>query len=45
MEQLRQAIISQAEASWVDLIGFAGWERFEALDSQTNPFSIFPEGR
>lgn len=45
MEQLRQAIISQAEASWVDLIGFAGRERFEALDSQSNPFSIFPEGQ
>jgi ferredoxin len=45
MEQLKQAIIRQAEASWVDLIGFAGRERFEALDSQSNPFSMFPEGR
>ena len=27
----------------IDLIGFAGKERFEGVDPQHNPFSIFPE--
>ena len=28
----------------IDLIGFAGKGRFEGIDPQHNPFSIFPEG-
>lgn len=29
----------------IDLIGFAGKDRFEGVDAQHNPFSIFPEGK
>lgn len=29
----------------IDLIGFASRERFEGVEAQHNPFSIFPEGK
>ncbi len=45
MEQLKQAILKQAGESWVDLIGFAARDRFDALDGAANPFSLFPEGK
>ncbi|MBQ8717010.1 MAG: 4Fe-4S binding protein, partial [Clostridia bacterium] len=39
-------LIEQAmKKEGIDLIGFAGKDRFEGVDAQHNPFSIFPEGK
>jgi epoxyqueuosine reductase QueG len=42
--ELKEKIKECAKANDVDLIGFAGKERFEGFDPRYNPFSIFPEG-
>ena len=42
---MEQLIRDAAKKEGVDLIGFAGKERFECVDAQHNPFSIFPEGK
>ena len=38
-------VIAAAKANRIDLIGFASKARFENVDAQHNPFSIFPEGK
>ena len=38
-------VIASAKANRIDLIGFASKARFENVDAQHNPFSIFPEGK
>ena len=45
MNQLETLIRSSMEREGIDLIGFAGKERFADVDAQHNPFSIFPEGK
>lgn len=45
MNQLETLIRSSMEREGIDLIGFAGRERFVDVDAQHNPFSIFPEGK
>ena len=45
MEQLKQKIEAAVKKEGIDLIGFAPRERFDAVDSAHNPFSIFPEGK
>lgn len=45
MHAFKQAIIDFAKKDGVDLIGFADRSRFEDVDPQHNPFSIFPEGK
>lgn len=44
MNDLKQVLKTYAVKEDIDLIGFASKERFEALPSEINPFSIFPEG-
>lgn len=38
-------ILAAAKKIGIDLIGFASKSRFEGVDPQHNPFSIFPEGK
>ena len=38
-------LIASAKKIGIDLIGFASKARFEGVDAQHNPFSIFPEGK
>ena len=38
-------VIEAAKKIGIDLIGFASKKRFEGVDAQHNPFSIFPEGK
>lgn len=45
MEQLMKAINETVKREGIDLIGFADKARFDALPPETNPFSIFPEGK
>lgn len=45
MLSLKQSIIEFAKKDGVDLIGFADSSRFEGVDPQHNPFSIFPEAK
>lgn len=45
MEQLLKIINETVEREGIDLIGFAPKSRFEVLPPETNPFSIFPEGK
>lgn len=45
MDEFKKAIRDRARELEIDLIGFASRERFEGLDAERNPFSIFPEGR
>lgn len=44
MQGLKEKVKECASKNGVDLIGFAGRERFKGLDERYNPFSIFPEG-
>ena len=44
MNDFKKAIQEKAQALQIDLIGFAGKERFLDLEPQYNPFYIFPEG-
>ena len=45
MKQLEQAIQAAVKREKIDLIGFAPRSRFEQLPPETNPFSVFPEGK
>jgi epoxyqueuosine reductase QueG len=45
MQQFKKGIQQAAGAASVDLIGFAGRERFEDLADDINPFSLFPEAQ
>ncbi len=38
-------VVDAAKKIGIDLIGFASKARFEGVDAQHNPFSIFPEAR
>ncbi len=43
--ELKQLISESMKREGIDLIGYAGRDRFDAVDAQHNPFSIFPEGK
>ncbi len=45
MKEFKSAIIDFSKKEGIDLIGFADRSRFEGVDPQHNPFSIFPEGK
>ena len=45
MNDLKQKINESLKREGIDLIGFAGKERFASVDAAHNPFSIFPEGK
>lgn len=45
MEISKQAVRDYAEHLGIDLIGFAGRERFAGVPAQENPFSIAPEAK
>jgi len=45
MSDLKQKINESLKREGIDLIGFAGKERFASVDAAHNPFSIFPEGK
>lgn len=45
MNPIEKLIRDSLKQCKIDLIGFAGKERFEGVDPQHNPFSIFPEGK
>ena len=45
MNDFKKKIIDFAKKDGVDLIGFADSARFDGLDAQHNPFSIFPEAK
>ena len=42
MKNLKIAIEEFAKKDGVDLLGFADKSRFDGVDAQHNPFSIFP---
>ena len=44
-QNFKQTIEQAAKRIGIDLIGFASKKRFESVDAQHNPFSIFPEGK
>ena len=41
----KQTVEEAAKKIGIDMIGFASKARFENVDPQHNPFSIFPEGK
>jgi len=41
----KAAVEEAAKKIGIDMIGFASKARFEGVDAQHNPFSIFPEGK
>ena len=43
--EIKEKILASAKKIGIDLIGFASKERFNGVDAQHNPFSIFPEGK
>ncbi len=43
--ELKNIIQKTAAREGIDLLGFAGKDRFATVDPQHNPFSIFPEGK
>lgn len=43
--KMKSIIENTVKKEGIDLIGFAGKERFENIDPRKNPFSIFPEGK
>ena len=43
MNSIEKLVRDNLKDCKIDLIGFAGKERFEGVDPQHNPFSIFPE--
>ena len=45
MNQLEALIRDNLKKCHIDIIGFAGKDRFENVPAQHNPFSIFPEGK
>ncbi len=42
---LKSYVLDSARKLGIDLIGFASKDRFDGVDPQHNPFSIFPEGK
>lgn len=44
-QSFKQMMEQAAKGIGIDLIGFASKKRFEGIDAQHNPFSIFPEGK
>ena len=44
MNNIEKIVRDNLKDCKIDLIGFAGKGRFEGIDPQHNPFSIFPEG-
>jgi len=44
-KNLKEQILESAKKIGIDLIGFASKSRFEGIDAQHNPFSIFPEAK
>ena len=42
---LKQLIEEAAKREGIDLIGFAGKDRFASIAPEHNPFAIFPEGK
>lgn len=45
MSNLKEFIVEASKKIGIDLIGFASKSRFEGVDAQHNPFSIFPEAK
>ena len=45
MKNIEKLIRENLKDCRIDLIGFANKERFEGVDPQHNPFSIFPKLR
>jgi epoxyqueuosine reductase QueG len=45
MDNFKKQILEFAKKDGVDLLGFAGKDRFDGVDPQHNPFSIFPEAK
>ena len=45
MSNLETLITNAVKKEGIDLIGFASRDRFDGVDAQHNPFSIFPEGK
>ena len=45
MNDLKRQIEEAVKKERIDLIGFAGKDRFEGLPARLNPFTIFPEGK
>ena len=45
MNSVETIIQTTVKQEGIDLIGFAGRDRFANVDPQHNPFSIFPEGK
>ena len=45
MSCIKSKIMEAVKSERIDLIGFADRSRFEGIDPQHNPFSIFPEGK
>ena len=45
MDSLKQKIVAFAKQDGVDLIGFAGRDRFADVEPRYNPFSIFPDAK
>ena len=45
MNSFKEAVVKAAKEIGIDLIGFASRSRFEGVDPQHDPFSIFPEGK
>jgi len=43
--ELRAVVEAAAKKIGIDMIGFASKKRFEGVDAQHDPFSIFPEGK
>lgn len=43
--ELKARILESAKRNRIDLIGFASKDRFDGVDAQHNPFSIFPEAQ
>lgn len=41
----KKQVLDAAKEIGIDLIGFASKKRFEGVDAQHNPFSIFPEAK
>ena len=44
-QNFKKAVEDAAKKIGIDMIGFASKQRFEGVDAQHNPFSIFPEGK
>ena len=44
-DSFKNQVIDAAHRIGIDLIGFASRSRFDGVDPQHDPFSIFPEGK